>query len=317
MEPQQSECKVIPGTKIADKFLKELARDIKATNAKVKLVSFLANNDFAAEQYANVTKNSCAKSGIIFELRKVDREQLEDSIIAANEDDSIHGILVYYPVFGGGHDQYIQNCVSPLKDVEGLCHLYRFNMYRNIRHIHGRKDLKSLIPCTPLAAVKVLEGCDVYDTSLPTGEQLKGKTITVINRSEVVGRPLAALLANDGAKVYSVDINDILIFDRGPNLELTKYAVRDCNKKLEEILPISDIVITGVPSPNYRLPIDLLKDGVIAINFACAKNIDDEVRKKAKIFVPAIGKVTTAMLQRNLLRLYNYRDLNYKLVNGA
>lgn len=94
---------------------------------------------------------------------------------------------------------------------------------------------------------------------MPTGEQLKGKTITVINRSEVVGRPLAALLANDGAKVYSVDINDILIFDRGPNLELTKYAVRDCNKKLEEILPISDIVITGVPSPNYRLPIDLLK----------------------------------------------------------
>lgn len=56
---------------------------------------------------------------------------------------------------------------------------------------------------------------------------------------------------------------------------------------------------------------------MIAINFACAKNIDDEVTKKAKIFVPAIGKVTTAMLQRNLLRLYNYRDLNYKLVNGA
>lgn len=119
------------------------------------MVSFLANNDFAAEEYAAVTKRSCAKSGIEFELRKIDRENLEDAVIEANADNSIHGILVYYPVFGGGHDQYIQNCISPYKDVEGLCHLFRFNMYRNIRHIHGRKELKSIIPCTPLAALKV------------------------------------------------------------------------------------------------------------------------------------------------------------------
>ena len=118
-------------------------------------MSFLANNDPSAEQYAGVTKKSCAESGIIFELRKINREALEDAIIEANDDATIHGILVYYPVFGGGHDQYIQNCVNPLKDVEGLCHLYRFNMYHNIRHIHGRKDLKSIIPCTPLAVIKV------------------------------------------------------------------------------------------------------------------------------------------------------------------
>mgnify|MGYP002716831154 CR=1 FL=1 len=57
---------------------------------------------------------------------------------------------------------------------------------------------------------------------------------------------MAALLANDGAKVYSVDINDILLFYRGPDLELNKYKVQDTDKKLEEVLPISDIVITGV-----------------------------------------------------------------------
>ena len=132
-----------------------LSLQIKDTESKVKLVSFLANNDPSAEQYAGVTKKSCAESGIIFELRKINREALEDAIIEANDDATIHGILVYYPVFGGGHDQYIQNCVNPLKDVEGLCHLYRFNMYHNIRHIHGRKDLKSIIPCTPLAVIKV------------------------------------------------------------------------------------------------------------------------------------------------------------------
>ena len=83
--------------------------------------------------------------------------------------------------------------------------------------------------------------------------------MTIINRSEVVGRPLAALLANDGAKVFSVDINDILEFHRGTGLEFHKYKVSDCHKTLEEILPISDIVITGVPSSEYRVPISLLK----------------------------------------------------------
>lgn len=48
--------------------------------------------------------------------------------------------------------------------------------------------------------------------------------MTIINRSEVVGRPLAALLANDGATVYSVDIHDILLFERGQGLR--KHVVR-------------------------------------------------------------------------------------------
>lgn len=99
----------------------------------------------------------------------------------------------------------------------------------------------------------------MYDDDVPYGNQLHGKTITIINRSEVVGRPLAALLANDGAKVYSVDINDILEFHRGDVLEHYKYIVEDCTKTLEEILPVSDIVITGVPSKDYRAPVHLLK----------------------------------------------------------
>ena len=99
----------------------------------------------------------------------------------------------------------------------------------------------------------------MYDEDAPYGNQLHDKTVTIINRSEVVGRPLAALLANDGAKVYSVDINDLILFHRGSELEFNKYKVEDCDLKLEDVLPISDIVITGVPSPDYRIPIELLK----------------------------------------------------------
>jgi methylenetetrahydrofolate dehydrogenase (NAD+) len=93
----------------------------------------------------------------------VSRDQLEDIIIAANDDPNIHGIMVYYPVFGGGHDQYIQTCVSPYKDVEGLGHQYRFNMYHNIRFLDPEETLKCIIPCTPLGIVKVTIDTYVFD----------------------------------------------------------------------------------------------------------------------------------------------------------
>jgi len=159
---------------------------------------------------------------------------------------------------------------------------------------------------------KILEYCNLYDTEVSYGNHLHGKIITIINRSEVVGRPLAALLANDGAKVYSVDIGDVLEFDRGNNLQLRKYRVMDSDKKLDELLPISDVVITGVPKAGYRVPTNLLKEGVIAVNFSSWKNFEDNVRDKASIFVPSIGKVTTTMLQRNLIRLKRHQ-LNWKI----
>lgn len=81
--------------------------------------------------------------------------------------------------------------------------------------------------------------------------------------------------------------------------------------KLEEILPISDIVITGVPTPSYKVPTRLLREGVIAINFSAFKNFEDNIKEKASIYVPTVGKITIAMLERNLLKLYD-RQLSLK-----
>ena len=65
----------------------------------------------------------------------------------------------------------------------------------------------------------------MYNPILPYGRRLHGRVITVINRSEHVGRPLAALLANDGAKVYSVDENGTMEFHRGEGLKFEKHEV--------------------------------------------------------------------------------------------
>ncbi|KAJ3010965.1 hypothetical protein HKX48_007092 [Thoreauomyces humboldtii] len=76
---------------------------------------------------------------------------------------------------------------------------------------------------------------------------------------------------------------------------------------LDEALRSSDVVITGVPSPSYKIDTAKLKDGVVAVNFSTAKNFNDDIKSKASIYVPSVGKVTVAMLERNLLRLYDYQ----------
>ncbi|CDR98791.1 hypothetical protein [Sporisorium scitamineum] len=352
--------------------------------SRPKLVGILATPSPPSVAYAEWTRKACEAIGIEFEIWKTwddsvevkeedhkgtapdfDLEaDVEDLIIAANADDKVHGIMVYYPIFFGRQDTYLQQIVDPRKDVEGLHFSYCWNMYHNVRWISPAKlgnapgttrelpeerasrealdgeqvppgMAKSILPCTPLAIVKCLEAIGVYDRELPYGDRLYGKTITVINRSEVVGRPLAALLSNDGAKVYSVDIDSIQEFNKRAaepsgepqgraRSEIVKKAhaqntasqlrphhvVRNCSMTAEECIRASDVVIAGVPSANYKIETEWIKPGAVCVNFSSEKNFKPDVRTRASMYLPAIGKTTIAMLQRNLLRLVEYRELS-------
>ncbi|KAF3909082.1 hypothetical protein ABW21_db0203674 [Orbilia brochopaga] len=181
-------------------------------------------------------------------------------------------------------------------------------MYQNIRFLDESKTQKSILPCTPLAIIKILEYIGVYNSILPYGNRLFGRTITVVNRSEIVGRPLAALLANDGASVYSVDIDGVQHYTRGEGIRMHRHHSVDTALKVEDVVPKSDVVITGVPAKGYKFPVELLKDGAVCINFSSEKNFDPSVKEKASIYVPAVGKVTIAILLRNLIRLCQNRE---------
>jgi len=296
-------CKVILAQSVAKSLLSEVQENLRKLGRSPHLVGFLANSDPAARMYADWTARTCKENGFQFQLREVDKEDLEEAIIGANEDDGVDGIIVYFPVFGGGQDRYLQQITTVSKDVEGLSHKYLFNMYQNIRYLNPDNSQKSLLPRTPLAVIKILEYIGVYNTILPYGNRLFGKTVTVVNRSEIVGRPLAALLANDGANVYSVDINDVQHYSRGLGIKMKQHQVHDTGLKLEDVAPKSDVIITGVPSKNYKFPLELIKDGAVCINFSSEKNFDPTVKERASIYVPAVGKVTIVILLRNLLRL--------------
>lgn len=222
---------------------------------------------------ANVVFVSLSYSGFRYSLREVARDDLEQAILNANVDPDVDGIIVYYPIFNNRQDQYLQQIVDVSKDVEGLTHRYIFNMYQNIRFLDPEtKRQKCILPCTPLAIIKILEYLNIYNTILPYGNRLFGHTICVVNRSEVVGRPLAALLANDGACVYSVDVNGIQKFTRGEGLKKGRHEVVELEgKTLKDVVPLCDVVISGVPGEKYKFDTSLLREGAVCVNFSSEK----------------------------------------------
>jgi len=177
--------------------------------------------------------------------------------------------------------------------------------------------VKSILPCTPLGVVKCLEFVGIYNRILAYGDRAYGKTVTVINRSEVVGRPLAALLANDGARVFSADIDSIQEYTKRPRTSspestrkyLPHHVAHPSQLSLQECLALSDVVISAVPSAEYKVKTQWLKEGCIAVNVAADKNFEKDVRDKASIYIPAVGKVTILMLLRNLIRLTLYKEV--------
>ncbi|EIN10847.1 NAD(P)-binding protein [Punctularia strigosozonata HHB-11173 SS5] len=339
---------LLKSDQIANVHRDEIQTILKTRSSSPKLVGILSTSAAPSRFYAEFTQKQCNALGIIFELRKTgaalgleegagEGDGVEEAIIEANDDPTVDGIMVYYPVFGVQQDHYLQQIVSPLKDVEGLNFKFHYNLYHNIRFIrpssltsalppadapHNAKDdnpppgtVKSILPCTPLAVVKCLESTGVYNKILPYGDRAYGKTVTVINRSEVVGRPLAALLANDGARVFSVDIDSIQEYTKRPKSsgpEPSRYhprhVVHPCPMKLEQCLALSDVVVSAVPNPDYKVQTEWLKDGCICVNVAADKNFEKDVRDKASIYLPTIGKVTIMMLLRNLLRLQQYQE---------
>mmetsp|Transcript_3870 Transcript_3870/g.3764 ORF Transcript_3870/g.3764 Transcript_3870/m.3764 type:complete len:323 (-) Transcript_3870:341-1309(-) len=309
--------RTILASTIAKEFVDEITTQLQELKFKPKLVGFLANDDPAAQMYANWTGKTCEGLGFEYELVQVDKNDLESSLIKANKDDNVNGIMVYFPVFGDNQDQYLQQLISTEKDVEGLNFMYYHNLYHNVRFLDAPyNEQKCILPCTPLAMVKILEYLGVYNKILHYGNRLYGKKIMVVNRSEIVGRPLAALLANDGATVYSVDINNIQQYSRGDDLlEKRHKAVQlDSMHSVESLAPTCDVIITGVPSDSYKFPIEYITNGSVVINFSSSKNFPDEVKQKAGLYVPSIGKVTIAMLLRNLLRLI--KNKNHRIAKG-
>jgi methylenetetrahydrofolate dehydrogenase (NADP+)/methenyltetrahydrofolate cyclohydrolase len=286
--------KVLDPSDIARQYRGEVRERIKTQGRGLRLVGFLSSESSPSKTYASYTQGGCEDVGIDFELRHPGRLGLEAAIDDANADRNVHGIIVYYPIFGGEQDRYLKDLVDVRKDIEGLNSFWARKLYHNDRYIDPEHTKKAILPCTPLAVIKLLESTRAFGGP----ESMHGKTVTIFNRSEVVGRPLASMLANDGARVYSFDISGPLLFENGQVFETTvsrEVALRD-----------SEVVITGVPSRDFPLvSAKEIRQGAVCINVSTLKNFADDIADKASVMVPRVGPMTVAMALRNTLRLYD------------
>ncbi len=282
---------------VAEHFIAQVVDEIQILAATINVTGLIATHDRPSLAYARATKNKFENAGINYELQNVPRLELEDIIRIANENSSVHGIFIYFPIFNNEHDIYLRNQVDYRKDVEAGSHYWTQKLYANDRlALAGDQNKKALLPCTPLAIVKMLTGLGLYATDV--ARPIEGKTVSIFNRSEVNGRPLAVMMSNDGARVYSFDVNGPLLFkDAKPyELDITRA----------QALIESDIVITGVPNANFRkIACDEIKSGAVCVNFSALANFEDNIEDQADIYIPRVGPLTVAMCMRNTLRLYN------------
>lgn len=280
---------------VAEEYIEHVKDELKTLNLDISVVGFIASDDLPSLSYAKATKQKFEQVGIHYQLKSVQRLELEEEIIHANNDKNIHGIFIYFPIFGGEQDVYLRNLVDYHKDIEaGSLHWTR-KLYANDRlAISGEEDKKALIPCTPLAILKILTAAGVYSLDLP--KPVLGKVVTIFNRSEVIGRPLAVMMSNDGAKVYSFDVDGPMLFENGKPSEI--------NINRAQALAQSDIVITGVPHKDFkRVSAEEIQAGTICVNFSTYSNFSDDIATHTDIYIPRIGPMTVAMCMRNTLRI--------------
>jgi methylenetetrahydrofolate dehydrogenase (NAD+) len=121
--------------------------------------------------------------------------------------------------------------------------------------------------------------------------------------SDAVGRPLAVMLANDGARVLSVDINTTLIVQRLPGMQGHIASSYPEEPSLGFLIEQSDAVISAVPGKNFKVPTASLHQGTVCIDLSEHGNFEDDVRARAGVFAPRLGSVTILMLKMNALIL--------------
>lgn len=182
---------ILRGKAVADSIKEKMAQDIEELKGQGKVPTLgivrLGQNPGDISYEKSIIKN-CDNIGIeteIFEKEEtISTEELVELIEELNENDKISGILIFRPLPKHIDEDLITDTISPSKDVDCMHPLNLEKIFEG--------DLSGFAPCTPKAAMEVLKHYQV---------PLEGKNVVVVNRSMVVGKPLAMMLLEENATV--------------------------------------------------------------------------------------------------------------------
>ncbi len=288
---------LIDGKKIADEIQEGLKKKIaEIEGRKPSLAVILVGTNPASQVYVKNKTKACEYVGITSETKNfpdtITQEQLIKEVRDLNKDPSVDGILVQLPLPSHIDAFLINRTIAPEKDVDG------FNPTNLGKLLVGETD--GFVPCTPLGIKMLL---DYYKV------EVAGKHAVIIGRSNIVGKPMGALLIQNT-----------------PGANATVTMIHRHTKNVAEICRMADILIVAMGQPLF-VKESMVKEGVVVIDvgmnriqdpnklngFKFVGDVDFEnVKDKCSLITPVprgVGPMTIAMLLTNTLSSY-YKQIN-------
>lgn len=252
------------------------------------LATVLVGSDPASQTYVRMKNRAADEVGIHSRQIDLEADISEDELLGwvegLNADPEIHGILVQLPLPDQIREDRVLEAIHPAKDVDGFHPM-------NVGRLNSGTD-DVLAPCTPRGIIELL---------LRSGNDPEGRHVVVVGRSNIVGRPMAALLLGRG---------------RGGNATVTVAHSRTRN--LEEVTRLGEILIVAVGRPEM-IRADMVRPGAVVVDVGVNRVEDadaergyrlagdvafDEVKEVASAITPVpggVGPMTIAMLLSNTL----------------
>jgi methylenetetrahydrofolate dehydrogenase (NADP+)/methenyltetrahydrofolate cyclohydrolase len=274
--------RLIDGKQISATERSSVATDTAEFTARTGIVPHLAavlvGEDPASQVYVRNKERACEKCGLKSTLHRLPEDttqtQLLDLVRQLNEDSDVHGILVQLPLPDQLDSIPVLDAILPSKDVDGF-HPENVGLM-----LQGRPRF---LPCTPHGVMKMLEHENI---------KTSGAHAVVIGRSDIVGKPMGALLIQRGADA----------------------TVTTCHSRTKDIGAVTaqaDILIAAVGIPEFVTG-DMIKPGAVVIDVGINR-VDgrlvgdvhfESALEKASAITPVpggVGPMTIAMLLRNTL----------------
>lgn len=283
--------KLILGKEVSEEIYAELRQRIaslKECGTVPGLAVILVGDDPASQVYVRKKGEMCEELGmrsrIIRMPAETTQEELLGKIAELNADEDIHGFLVQLPLPPHIDEEAVIASISPEKDVD--C----FHPSNVGRLLIGDPDF---MPATPAGVQQML---------VRSGVETAGKHVVVVGRSNIVGKPMAALMVQ-----------------KGPGADSTVTVVHSRTANLAEITRTADILVVAIGKPRF-ITADMVRPGAVVIDVGTNRVDDpthpkgsrlvgdvdfDAVKEVASAITPVpggVGPMTICMLMANAVR---------------
>jgi methylenetetrahydrofolate dehydrogenase (NADP+) / methenyltetrahydrofolate cyclohydrolase len=279
---------LLDGKKVAGKILHGLKKKVGTFTRPPGLAFLLIGENQASNAYVRMKKKACKEVGIASQDQQFPVDVTEKEILAhldlLNRDKAVDGILIQQPFPPHLVASTLMEAVDPAKDVDGF---HPINMGRLLL---GEK--RGFIPCTPLGIQRLLEAY---------GVTCAGKHVVIIGRSNIVGKPLGALLVQKNKEANS-----------------TVTLAHSLTPHLKKITKSADILVAAMGKPHF-VNASFVRSGSVVVDVGINRvgehivgDVDfEQVAKVASHLTPVpggIGPMTIAMLMENTILSYERRN---------